>query len=151
MRIVTFPGKAGLAAEAGRGRDGPDPMKTPKPGSVSWMDLTIPNADAVRDFYAAVVGWQATPVDMGGYADYCMAPPRAKTPVAGVCHARGKNRGIPAQWLIYITVPNLAASLRACRKGGGKVLLPTRKMGGARMAVIQDPAGAVAALYQPAP
>ncbi len=126
-------------------------MKTPKTGSVTWMDLTIPNADAVRDFYAAVAGWQATPVDMGGYSDYCMGPPRAKAPVAGICHARGPNRGLPRQWLIYITVADLAASLRACRKAGGKVLRPTRRMGSARMAVVQDPAGAVAALYQPAP
>ena len=29
-------------------------MTPPKFGTISWTDLTIPNADAVRDFYAAV-------------------------------------------------------------------------------------------------
>lgn len=125
-------------------------MKTPKPGTVSWFDLTVPNADAVRDFYGAVAGWTPMPIEMGGYNDYCMMPPRSKSPAGGICHARGENADLPPQWLIYITVPNLAASLKACRAKGGTVLRPARAMGGARMAVVRDPAGAVAALYQPA-
>lgn len=124
-------------------------MTPPKFGTISWTDLTIPNADAVRDFYAAVAGWQAQPVDMGGYSDYCMLPPGADAPAAGICHARGDNANLPAQWLIYITVPDLATSLAACAAQGGKVVAPVREMGGGRMAVIQDPAGAVAALFQP--
>ena len=28
---------------------------TPKPGSIAWTDLTVPNAGAVRDFYKQVV------------------------------------------------------------------------------------------------
>jgi uncharacterized protein len=126
-------------------------MKTPKPGTVSWFDLTIPNADAVRDFYGAVAGWSSMPVDMGGYNDYCMMPPRSKAPAGGICHARGENADLPPQWLIYITVPDLNASLKACTAKGGKVVRPAKSMGGARMAVVQDPAGAVAALYEPAP
>jgi hypothetical protein len=29
---------------------------TPKPGSITWTDLTVPNAGAVRDFYKQVGG-----------------------------------------------------------------------------------------------
>jgi hypothetical protein len=123
-------------------------MKTPKPGTITWTDLTIRDADRVRDFYAAVVGWQATPIDMGGYNDYCMGPPRVRKPAAGICHARGVNKNLPPQWLVYITVADLRKSLRACVQAGGKIVCPVRKMGGARMAVIRDPAGAVAGLYQ---
>lgn len=125
-------------------------MKTPKPGTVSWFDLTIPNADEVKDFYSVVAGWGVMPIDMGGYSDYCMMPPRSKNPVGGICHARGVNSDLPPQWLIYITVPNLAASLKACLAKGGAILRPAKSMGGAKMAVIRDPAGAVAALYQAA-
>jgi hypothetical protein len=39
-------------------------------GKMIWFDLTIDNADAVRDFYAQVVGWRPSPVDMGEYALY---------------------------------------------------------------------------------
>lgn len=125
-------------------------MNNPKPGTVSWFDLTVSNADAVKDFYSAVAGWNSMPVNMGGYSDYCMMPPRSKKPAGGICHARGENADLPPQWLIYITVPNLTASLKACVAKGGKVLRPAKSMGGARMAVIRDPAGAVAALFQPA-
>lgn len=126
-------------------------MHNPAPGSVTWFDLTVPNADEVRDFYSAVVGWTPAPVEMEGYNDYGMMPPGAEMPAAGICHQRGPNANLPAQWLIYITVTDLRASLAACVQRGGRVLTPERDMGGAKMAVIQDPAGAVAALYQPPP
>ncbi len=123
-------------------------MTPSQTGAISWTDLTIPNADAVRDFYVSVVGWKVEPVDMGGYHDYCMVPPGAEVPAAGICHARGANADIPPQWLVYITVADLAKSLAACTARGGKVVAPAREMGNGIMAVIQDPAGAVAGLYQ---
>ncbi|MGH9367705.1 MAG: VOC family protein, partial [Thermoanaerobaculia bacterium] len=70
-------------------------------GSIGWVDLTVENADAVRDFYRDVTGWTISPVDMGGYSDYCMNEPASGKSVAGVCHARGVNADLPAQWLIY--------------------------------------------------
>ncbi len=124
-------------------------MKTPKPGTVAWFDLTVPNADTVKDFYRAVAGWGVMPIEMEGYSDYCMVPAGSKVPVTGVCHARGPNADLPPQWLIYITVPNLAASLKACVRKGGRVIRPATAMGEAKVAVVQDPAGAVAALFQP--
>lgn len=126
-------------------------MKKNQVGSISWTDLTVPDAVAVRGFYEAVVGWKSLGLDMGGYEDFCMMPPGGRKPAAGICHARGSNKGLPAQWLVYITVANLAASLKACVAKGGKIVAPVRDMGGSKMAVIRDPAGAVAALFQPAP
>jgi len=121
----------------------------PKVGDIAWRDLTVKNAVKVRDFYAAVVGWKSVGLDMGGYEDFCMNRPGDGETMAGICHARGENTGLPTQWLIYINVANLKKSLAACRKNGGKVVYPTRKMAGGKMAVIRDPAGAVAALFEP--
>jgi predicted enzyme related to lactoylglutathione lyase len=123
-------------------------MKKNPVGSVSWMDLTVPDAVAVGEFYAAVVGWKSVGVDMGGYQDFCMMPPGKKKPAAGICHARGSNQNLPAQWLVYLTVANLRASLKTCVAKGGKVIAPLRDMGMGKMAVVQDPAGAVAALFE---
>jgi predicted enzyme related to lactoylglutathione lyase len=125
-------------------------MKKNPVGSIQWTDLTVRDAVMVSKFYEAVVGWKAAGVDMGGYEDFCMMPPASKKPAGGVCHARGENQNLPAQWLIYITVVNLNASLKACLAQGGAIVTPVRDMGGAKMAVIRDPAGAVAALFQPA-
>ena len=69
-------------------------------------------------------------------------------PAAGVCHARGTNKGLPPVWMIYIVVEDLDASVDACRANGGELVAGPRSMGGDRYCVIRDPAGAVAALYQ---
>ena len=124
-------------------------MPKPKPGTIGWIDLTVPNADEVRDFYAAVTGWKPQPLSMGDYSDYVMATPEG-TGVAGVCHARGSNVGLPSQWLIYITVEDVDESIRQCEQRGGKVIAGPREIGGyGRFCVIQDPAGAVAGLIAP--
>ena len=126
-------------------------MSDPAPiGSIGWIDLTVPDAAAVRDFYQAVVGWTVSPVKMGDYDDFCMNPPSTGQPVAGVCHARGENGDLPPQWLIYITVRDVDASAAKCVSLGGKVLAGPRNLAGqGRFCVIRDPAGAVAALFSP--
>jgi predicted enzyme related to lactoylglutathione lyase len=120
---------------------------TPRPGSITWHDLTVEDAGRLRDFYRAVVGWAPEPVGMGEDSDYVMRADGEDA--AGVCHARGANAAIPPVWLIYITVADLDASLEACRRLGGHALTPVRSYGGGRYCVIEDPAGAVCALYQP--
>jgi predicted enzyme related to lactoylglutathione lyase len=119
-------------------------------GNIGWIDLTVPNAERVRDFYQSVTGWAPSPVEMSGYHDYCMHPAPGSDPVAGICHARGKNAALPPQWLIYISVDDLDESLRRCTELGGKLRVPVRSMGlTGRFCVIEDPAGAVAGLFEP--
>lgn len=119
----------------------------PRVGSIAWRDLTVADAPGVRDFYAGVVGWEPSPVEMGDYDDFNMLDADG-VPVAGVCHARGQNADLPAQWLVYIIVADVDASAEKCREGGGEVLVAPREMGADRYCVIRDPAGAVCALYQ---
>lgn len=123
----------------------------PAIGTIGWADLTVPNASELRDFYRDVAGWAVDDVAMGDYSDYCMRPPAAAQPAAGICHARGPNAALPAQWLIYITVADVDASAARCVALGGTVLAEPRGAGASgRYCVIQDPAGAVAALFTPA-
>jgi predicted enzyme related to lactoylglutathione lyase len=120
----------------------------PPIGSIGWCDLTVPRADAVRDFYREVIGWMATDVDMGGYSDYVMSLPDGETPATGICWARGVNANLPPVWLVYFVVASLDASLATLRKRGGTVLREPTSSGGGRFAVVKDPAGAVCALYE---
>ena len=125
-------------------------MSDSKIGSIGWIDLTVEDAEPLKDFYAAVAGWtpQATP--MGEYDDFTMLAADGQA-VAGVCHARGANAGIPPQWMIYINVEDLDASVATCEDRGGEVVVPIRTMSGyGRYCMIRDPAGAVAALFEPA-
>lgn len=122
--------------------------KTAK-GKIGWIDMTVDDAPRVREFYEAVVGWQSEEVSMGEYADYSMIMPETGECVSGICHARGSNADLPSGWLIYITVADVDASARTCREHGGKLLVEPRGLAGGRFCVIEDPGGAVAALYQP--
>jgi predicted enzyme related to lactoylglutathione lyase len=123
---------------------------TPQIGSIGWIDLTVEKAEQICDFYRRVTGWEFSPVDMGGYHDFCMDQPEDGKSVAGICHKRGSNAELPSQWLIYITVANLEQSIARCTEGGGQLLAgPKNYAGQGRYCVIQDPAGAVAALFEP--
>jgi uncharacterized protein len=124
-------------------------MDMPETGSIAWVDLTIPDAPALRTFYQHVVGWEPSEVPMGEYQDFAMNLPGTQIPAAGICHARGSNAAIPPQWLVYITVENLDVSMTQCKMRGGTVLVDPRGSGRGRYCVIKDPAGAVCALYEP--
>lgn len=122
----------------------------PEIGSVTWFDLTIPDAEKVKDFYAKVVGWKPEAVSMGDYNDYSMVAPESGKVAAGVCHARGVNAKLPPQWMIYITVKDVEKSAAVCSESGGKIVVPVKKIGNyGTYCVIEDPAGAVCALFQP--
>jgi predicted enzyme related to lactoylglutathione lyase len=117
-----------------------------KIGKIEWCDLTVENAEEVRDFYSSVVGWKSTNVSMGEYDDYCVNQPDDGETVAGVCHARGGNKDMPAQWMMYVRVSDVAKSAEQCKAMGGKVLVGPKPMGTSEFCVIQDPAGAVLGL-----
>lgn len=120
----------------------------PQPGHVGWVDLTVDNAPEIRDFYRAVMGWEYREVQMDeGYADYSMTTMEGQD-VTGICHARGPNEGLPAQWLVYFTVADLDLALSEVRERGGALLRAPFEMEAGRYAVIRDPAGAVCALFQ---
>ncbi len=119
-------------------------------GCISWLDLTVSDASATRDFYRQVVDWSVQEVEMEDaserYVDYNMCGPDGK-PAAGVCHARGANLGLPPIWILYLPVGDLAESLRRVPPEGGKIIKATRGTDGEYThAVVQDPVGACLAL-----
>ena len=115
-------------------------------GKIEWIDLTVGEASRMRDFYCSVVGWSSTEEDMGSYSDYNINLPGTTSSIAGVCHARGPNVNLPAQWLLYVRVKSIAESIGKCEKLGGSIIDGPRRMGNQQFCVIQDPAGAVLAL-----
>lgn len=115
-------------------------MRKPMSGRIVWQDLTVKDAEKVKDFYKAVVGWESSPVLMGDYDDYNMMVDNE--PVAGVCHAKGSNSNLPPQWLLYVNVKDVEKSVEQCIENGGKVIDGPRQFGKQTFYVIQDPAGA---------
>lgn len=119
-------------------------------GRIAWLDLTVPDASAARDFYRQAVGWaaQSVEIELGGerYDDYTMLGDDGN-PAAGVCHARGVNADLPPVWMLYLPVGDLAESLRRVQEEGGKVIKAMQDADGAYVyAAVQDPVGAYFAL-----
>ena len=115
-------------------------------GHISWIDLTVADALATRDFYQQVVGWSVQDIRMKDaserYADHNMVGGDGD-PAAGVRHARGVNVGLPPVWMICLPVGDLAESVRRIREEGGRIVTETRGNDGAySRAVVQDPVGA---------
>lgn len=143
--IPVVPGEALPPPEGVSSRDA-----TARVGCISWLDLTVPDASATRDFYRQVVGWSVQDVEMKDpverYVDYNMLAEDGN-PAAGICHARGVNRGLPPTWMIYLPVGDLAESLRRVREEGGGIIEARRGTDGEyACAVVQDPVGAYLAL-----
>ena len=140
-----------LPAEAPPSSDGAGPPSPEEPvGRIAWVDLTVSDASATRDFYRRIVDWSAKNVEMedGGerYADYAMLGESGNA-AAGVCHARGVNQDLPPVWMIYLPVGDLAESLRRVQGEGGTVIKAVEgKDGGYVYAAIRDPVGAYLAL-----
>ena len=87
-------------------------------------------------------------MDDGGnrYVDHNMLGEDG-TPVAGICHARGVNLGLPPVWMIYLPVGDFTESLSRVEEEGGKVIkVKQGKDGEYVCATVQDPVGVYLAL-----
>ena len=115
-------------------------------GRIEWIDLNVGDAARSKDFYCKVIGWKSSDVEMGTYSDFNLNLPGNGETIAGICHARGMNADLPAQWLMYVRVADVAASAAEAERQKGKVLVGPRRMGGSNFCVIQDPDGAVMVL-----
>jgi hypothetical protein len=51
-------------------------------GSITWRDLTVPDAGSVQAFYTQVVGWKPSPHAMGDYDDFNVQTPGTDEVVA---------------------------------------------------------------------
>lgn len=123
-----------------------------KIGSIVSTDLTSPHAEELKEFYQQVIGWESEDFTMkdasGAYSDYVMKDKEGNW-VAGVCHSRGPNQGLPSQWIVYIQVENVTESIQRCKELGGKVLRELKNNEGAcQYALLEDPYGAVLAITE---
>ena len=111
-------------------------------GAFSWNELTTTDPAAAAEFYGKLFGWNVKPPEaaMGGYRVVNVGD-------AGIGGIMGCPEGappMPPHWGAYVTVSNIDQTLERCTALGGKVLMPPMEVPGVgRMAVLQDPQGAV--------
>ncbi|MFT5286626.1 MAG: putative enzyme related to lactoylglutathione lyase [Planctomycetota bacterium] len=121
-------------------------------GCISWLTLTVSDAQATCDFYRGVVGWSVQNIEMKdgseSYTDFELLGGDGN-PAARVCHARGVNAGLPPVWLMHLPVGDLPESLRRAEAGGGEIIKGTEEADGTNAsAVVKDPVGVCMAIVQ---
>ena len=117
-------------------------------GTFTWYELQTPDPDAARDFYGEVVGWSTAPFDRAD-VPYWLWMKAEDDPVGGVMKlpAEAEQMGVPPHWLAYVRVPDVDATAEKTEELGGKVLAGPESVDVGRWAVLEDPQGAVIALW----
>jgi predicted enzyme related to lactoylglutathione lyase len=117
-------------------------------GTLSFTDLSTPDADAARDFYGGLFGWDfddAPIAEEAGGGFYRLASIGGRR-AAGMYQTSERH---PA-WASYVTVDDVDAMAARARELGANVMgEPFDVMDAGRMALVQDPTGAFLALWEP--
>jgi uncharacterized protein len=124
-------------------------IETSVPGTFCWADLGTPDAAAAKRFYTGLFGWSLEERPMGHDATYTMFS-IAGNAVAALYQQDPQPPGAPPHWLSYICVESAGDTASRVRGLGGTVLMDAFDvLDVGRMALIQDPTGAVVALWEP--
>ena len=118
----------------------------PMNGTFAWYDLMTPDPAASKKFYTSVAGWGTQPFDK----QYEMWTASGQ-PIGGIAPINAEQRaaGIPPHWLAYVNVDDVDASANKVRSLGGNVMHgPEDIPNVGRYAIIQDPQGAVLAIFR---
>jgi hypothetical protein len=114
-------------------------------GTFSRTDLSTPDAEASKQFYGGLFGWdfEDNPIPEGGV--YVMARLGGRA-AAAMFETTERH---PA-WASYVTVDDVdAITARARELGANALAEPFDVMDAGRMATLQDPTGAVFCVWQP--
>jgi len=60
----------------------------PNVGSIAWFDLTIPDAERIKEFYEEGIRWTIEPVAMGDDENFSINPPETGDRRPVLCHRR---------------------------------------------------------------
>lgn len=119
------------------------------PGTFCWVDLGTTDATAAKAFYGRLFGWEGEDMP-AGHGTYTMLRLEGFD-VAALFEQTADERGagIPPHWSSYISVVDVDEVAARVEGLGGKLLAgPFDVLDSGRMAVVQDPTGAIVSLWQ---
>ena len=119
-------------------------------GAFSWVELATTDPAGAVAFYRSLFGWDIIEHDMGPDGMYTIFTIRGRD-VAAAAGQQPQERemGIPPHWNMYVTVADADAAADQAASLGGTTIVPAFDvMNHGRMAVVQDPTGAVFAIWQ---
>src|SRR3954454_20011390 len=113
------------------------------PGALSWNELASPDPTSSASFYGDLFGWSAQDIE-GMPTQYMVV--RVGERANGGIRAMG-NDPSPPHWLVYFGTDDLDAGLAKAKELGGNVMAGPIDIGIAKIGIVQDPQGAMFALY----
>src|SRR5918998_1846178 len=122
-----------------------------EPGTFCWVDLATTDPAGAKTFYGELFGWEAEDMPAGEAGTYTMLRLDGDY-VCGLYEmdAARSEQGAPPSWLSYVSVDDADATAARARELGGTVYGEAFDvLDAGRMAVIQDPTGAVLGAWQP--
>ncbi|MCK4773621.1 MAG: VOC family protein [Candidatus Krumholzibacteria bacterium] len=121
------------------------------PNTFCWPELATSDPQAAKKFYGGLMGWSFKDNPAGPDMVYTMVLKGDK--YVGALYAiteEMKTQGVPPNWLSYVSVTNADETAKKAEELGGKIIKECCDvMDEGRMALLQDPAGAVFAIWQP--
>jgi uncharacterized protein len=114
----------------------------------AWVDLATNDAEAARNFYSQLFGWEMDVSDDPQYGGYATAMlPGGQNSAAGIGPKQDPN--MPNVWSLYIGTDDIDALADEVKQAGGTVVAAPFDVGDqGRMAVFQDPSGAFISAWQ---
>ena len=120
---------------------------TMRTNRLAWVDLSSTDAAASRDFYAKLFGWSVEVNEDPQYGGYALARLDGHD-VAGIGPTQSPEQ--PTVWAVYIGTDDAAALGDKVQAAGGTVMMQAFDVGTqGKMAVFQDPSGAIISGWQP--
>lgn len=122
-----------------------------QPGMFCWVELATTDRSAAKQFYEKLFGWTSRDIPMGEGEPYTIFQLDGRD-VGAVYSMMPDQRaaGIPPNWMNYVAVLNTdEAATKAASLGATVMSPPMDVFDQGRFAVIQDPTGAVFAVWQP--
>ena len=119
-------------------------------GNFVWFELSTSDPAGAKQFYSSLCGWEAQDMPMGPDMVYTMFQLRGRdTGGAYKMKDEDSQLGIPPNWLLYISVASADAAIATALEHGGSAMSPAIDIPNVgRMAVLQDPVGAIFAVFE---
>lgn len=120
------------------------------PGSFCWIELGTTDQNGAKKFYTSLFGWGVNDMPMGPSDFYTMFTLEGRNVGAGYTMRPDQTaQGVPPHWMLYIAVDSADDAANKAASAGGTVLAPPFDVFDVgRMAVVQDPTGAVFSVWQ---
>jgi hypothetical protein len=119
-------------------------------GRFCWFELSTTDQTAAKLFYSRLFGWTCEDMPIGPDAAYTFFRINGRD-VGACCTLQPEQlqHGVPPNWLTYVAVSNVDESVAKAQSLGGTVIVPGCDVfDSGRLAVLQDPTGAVIAMWQ---